>query len=57
MVRIGTPDDVENFVCVDDGWLAFELHKAGFQPAWKDEDCLYFKKTRKLERFLNKKVI
>lgn len=56
MVRIGTPDDIDNFICIDEGWLIFELHKAGFQPAWKDEDCLYFKKTRKLEKFLNKKV-
>ena len=54
MVRLGTPDDVQNFFYTDDAGLILRLHQAGHQPVWKDEGCLYFKKTNKLLKLLKK---
>lgn len=54
MVRLGTPDNLSDFYCVDDGWLITELHRLGCQPAWKDEEAVYFKKNSKLNRALKK---
>lgn len=54
MVRLGTPDDVQNFFYTDDAELILRLHQAGHQPVWKDEGCLYFKKTNKLLKSLKK---
>ena len=54
MVRIGSPEDVTAFYMTDDSQIIFKLHQSGFQPMWKDEDCVYFKKTNKLIKLLKK---
>ena len=38
----------------DDNELIFRLHQAGHQPAWKDYDCVFFKKSNKLIKLLKK---
>ena len=38
----------------DDSQIIFKLHQSGFQPMWKDEDCVYFKKSNKLIKLLKK---
>lgn len=54
MIRLGTPSDLSSFYVVDEGWLISELHKSGLVPMWKDEECVYFKKTNKLIKTLKK---
>lgn len=54
MVRIGSPEDVTAFFMTDDSQVIFKLHQSGFQPMWKDEDCVYFKKSNKLIKLLKK---
>ena len=54
MIKLGTPADPDKFYCVDEGWLIFEIHKAGIAPEWKDEEAVYFKKNNKLKKVLNK---
>lgn len=53
-MRIGTPENVSAYFMTDDNELIFRLHQAGYQPAWKDEGCLFFKKTNKLIKHLKK---
>ena len=53
MIILGTPKDTENYYIVD-GDIAFRLHQAGFIPKYKDEDALYFKKNKKLLKFLDR---
>lgn len=38
----------------DDSELIFRLHQAGHQPAWKDYEVVYFKKSNKLIKLLKK---
>ena len=54
MVRIGSPEDIAAFFMTDNSQVIFKLHQSGFQPMWKDEDCVYFKKTNKLIKLLKK---
>ena len=54
MVRCGTPDDVSAYFMTDDSELIFRLHQAGFQPVWKDYECVFFKKSNKLLKLLKK---
>lgn len=54
MVRLGTPDDTSSFYMTDDSEVIFRLHQAGFAPAWKDYEVVYFKKTNKLIKLLKK---
>lgn len=54
MVRLGTPDNPQDFFMTDDNEVIFRLHQAGHQPVWKDESCLFFKKNRKLIKLLKK---
>lgn len=54
MVRLGAPDNIEAFFYTDDPDLIFRLHQAGFIPMWRDEDCVYFRKTNKLIKLLKK---
>ena len=54
MIRLGTPDDVKKYVCLD-GDDAFRVHQAGCAPAWKDEEGgLWFKRNAKLVKTLAK---
>lgn len=54
MVRLGTPDNAQDFFMTDDSELIFRLHQAGYQPAWKDESVVFFKKSNKLIKLLKK---
>lgn len=54
MVRLGSPADTSAFYMTDDNELIFRLHQAGIQPAWKDYEVVYFKKTNKLIKLLKK---
>lgn len=54
MVRLGYPEDVNNFYMTDDPDIIFKLHQANCQPMWKDGSCLYFKKNSKLKKVLAK---
>lgn len=54
MVRLGTPDNTQDFFMTDDSELIFRLHQAGFFPAWKDESVVFFKKSNKLIKLLKK---
>lgn len=38
----------------DDSELIFRLHQAGHQPAWKDYETVFFKKSNKLIKLLKK---
>lgn len=53
MIIIGTPrnDEIDQYIMVD-GELAFRLHQAGFIPKYNDEGCLYFKKNKKIQKYL-----
>nr|DAF59672.1 MAG TPA: hypothetical protein [Siphoviridae sp. ct0Wl9]DAI11339.1 MAG TPA: hypothetical protein [Caudoviricetes sp.] len=54
MVRLGTPDQVSEFFMTDDSEIIFRLHQAGFQPMWKDDSVVFFKKSNKLIKLLKK---
>lgn len=54
MVRLGYPEDANNFYMTDDSEVIFKLHQANCQPMWKDGACLYFKKNNKLKKVLAK---
>lgn len=54
MVRLGTPDNIQDFFMTDDNELIFHLHQAGYQPAWKDYETVFFKKSNKLIKLLKK---
>ena len=53
MIIRDTPSDIEKFVMVD-GELAFKLQQKGFVPTYMDNDVLYFKKTNKILKALEK---
>ena len=42
------------YFMTDDSEVIFRLHQAGFAPAWKDYEVVYFKKTNKLIKLLKK---
>ena len=54
MVCLGTPDQVSEFFMTDDSEIIFRLHQAGFQPMWKDDSVVFFKKSNKLLKLLKK---
>ena len=54
MVRLGTPDNIQDFFMTDDSELIYRLHQAGHQPVWKDDGCVFFKKSNKLIKLLKK---
>lgn len=54
MVRIGTPENPQDFYMTDDSEIIFRLHQAGFQPMWKDYSVVFFKKSNKLIKLLKK---
>ena len=53
MIIRGTPKDLTEFYLAD-GELAFRLQQAGFKPVYIDEDAVYFRKNKKLQKFLSK---
>nr|DAR61696.1 MAG TPA: hypothetical protein [Caudoviricetes sp.] len=53
MVVLGIPSNLDDYF-VADGDLAFRLQQAGAIPLYRDGDCLYFKKSRKLRKILKR---
>ena len=53
MVIRDIPSDIEKFVMAD-GELAFTLQQKGFHPSYMDDSVVYFKKTNKLLKTLEK---
>lgn len=53
MVIRGTPKVMEDYYLTDED-MAFRLQQAGFKPVYIDEDAVYFKKNKKLQKFLLK---
>ena len=53
MIIRGTPKDITEYY-LSDGEVAFRLQQAGFKPVYIDEDAIYFKKNKKLQKFLSK---
>ena len=51
MVIRGTPDNIEDYY-IADGEIARLLHAKGFQPMYKDYEAVYFKRNKKLIKFL-----
>jgi len=47
MIIRGTPQNKENYVCVDNE-LSNYLHSHGFFPAYIDNTGVYYKKTEEL---------
>lgn len=54
MVRIGTPSQPDRYVCTDNPDDILKIHQAGFAPEWREESCVYFKKSHKLKKYLEK---
>lgn len=54
MIKLGTPENPQDFFMTDDSELIFRIHQAGFIPLWKDEECIFFKKSNKLIKLLKK---
>jgi hypothetical protein len=53
VVRLGVPKDLNNFVKVDSK-TSLILHKAGFQPYYKDKEDLYYVRNNKILEFMMK---
>lgn len=56
MIILSEPDDISKYYCAD-GTEAFELHRAGFIPKYKWDDCIYFALTKKLLKHLADKGV
>ena len=54
MIILGKPNanDLNEYIIVDSD-LAFVLHKAGFIPKYSNNGCLYFKISKKLQKYLD----
>lgn len=53
MVRLGCPSDLTKYIALD-GDEAFRAHQAGAIPEWRDDGVLYFKRTKKIMKILDK---
>lgn len=53
MIRLGVPNDITKYIALD-GNEAFTAHQAGAIPEWRDGDTLYFKRTNKIMKILDK---
>lgn len=51
MIRLGQPSNLSKYICLNvrDGFI---MHQKGFMPEWRDDDLLYFKKTKRLIKIL-----
>lgn len=54
MVKIGVPENIQEYFFTDDPSLILALHQRKCQPVYNDEGCIYFKKNHKLIKVLNK---
>ena len=53
MVILGVPKEPENYL-IADSQLAFILQQKGAHPAYRDGIVLYFKRSSKLEKILDR---
>ena len=53
MVILGVPYNTEDYLIADDR-LAFVLQQKGAHPAYRDGVVLYFKRSSKLQKILEK---
>lgn len=53
MIVRGTPKNIEEYY-IADNTLAFRLQQNGLRPLYIDEDAIYFKRNKKLEKVLSK---
>lgn len=53
MIILGVPHDPENYL-IADNQLAFVLQQKGAHSAYRDDVVLYFKRSSKLEKILDK---
>lgn len=52
MIILGIPKNPEDYFIADDA-LAWELDQAGFSAKYLDEDAYYYKKNKKLLKWLD----
>lgn len=52
MVRYKTPKDLENYITVKEEGLVYHLHKNRHEPLYRDNEYIYFRRTKELEDFL-----
>lgn len=52
MIKIQTPQNINNFILIKDSDKILELHKNGFLPCYKDLDGVYFKSTPEILKIL-----
>ena len=57
MVRRGTPKDIHNYVKISSDIENQNIVKNGFQPIWIDKDCVYYKRTNDLIKFMEREEI
>lgn len=53
MVRLGVPQDKNKFIKVNSD-VSLILHKAGFQPYYRDKEDLYYVRNDKILEFIQK---
>lgn len=53
MVILKTPKDLNNYICVHDKNIIFELYTKGYMPIYRDRNGLYFKKNNETEKIVN----
>lgn len=56
MIILGIPKNPEDYFIADDA-LAWELDQAGFSAKYLDEDAHYYKKNKKLLKYLKEHEI
>lgn len=53
MIILGIPRDLESYIMVDDD-IGFVLQQKGAHPKYRDGNVLYFKKSSKLQKIIDK---
>lgn len=53
MIIRGKPNDVENYILVDDN-VSVELHKEGFIPKYINEEGIYFSKSIEVLEYMER---
>lgn len=53
MIILGKPKNIENYIVVKSE-IANKLHQMGYIPVYRDNDNIYFIKTDKLEKVVEK---
>ncbi len=53
MIRLGVPKDLNNFIKVNSS-TSLILHKAGFQPYYRNKADIYYVRNEKILEFMTK---